>query len=204
MPSRIIEKLKANTPYHFAMRAHNVAGWGTLSAEVDHTTLYDTTTPADLSSITLLLLTGVFQVKWAKPSTIDLRGGGYKVYVYTANTPASAVLIREVGYTSDSTEIFIGEKSQNVSITITAGTTYYWWVTTLDASGNESAKVATTPTSGSINAAAAQTGYANAPWDEPGAGAFGVDSAAHMAALVELVKDIQAALVANGILATPA
>jgi hypothetical protein len=54
------------------------------------------------------------------------------------------------------------------------------------------------------NSKTAQTGYANAPWDEPGAGAFGVDSAAHMAALVELVQDIQAALVANGILATPA
>jgi hypothetical protein len=54
------------------------------------------------------------------------------------------------------------------------------------------------------NGAAAQTGYANAPWDEPGAGQYGVDSAAHMAALVELVQDMQAALVANGILATPA
>jgi hypothetical protein len=54
------------------------------------------------------------------------------------------------------------------------------------------------------NGAAPQTGYANAPWDEPGAGAYGVDSAAHMAALVELVQDMQAALVANGILATPA
>jgi hypothetical protein len=54
------------------------------------------------------------------------------------------------------------------------------------------------------NSKTAQTGYANAPWDEPGAGQYGVDSAAHMAALVELVQDIQAALVANGILATPA
>jgi hypothetical protein len=62
-------------------------------------------------------------------------------------------LIREVGYTADSTEIFVGEKSQDASITITAGTTYYFWVTTLDASGNESAKVATTPVSGSISAA---------------------------------------------------
>ena len=51
------------------------------------------------------------------------------------------------------------------------------------------------------NAKAAQTAYPCAAWDEPGAGAFGVDSAAHMAALVELVQDIQAALVANGIMA---
>ncbi len=51
------------------------------------------------------------------------------------------------------------------------------------------------------NTKAAQTGYPCAAWDEPGAGAFGVDSAAHMAALVELVKDIQAALIANGIMA---
>ncbi len=54
------------------------------------------------------------------------------------------------------------------------------------------------------NGTTAQTGYANAPWDEPGAGAFGADSAGHFAALVELVQDMQAALVANGILATPA
>ncbi len=46
-----------------------------------------------------------------------------------------------------------------------------------------------------------QTAYPCAAWDEPGAGAYGVDSAAHMAALVELVKDIQAALIANGIMA---
>jgi len=47
-----------------------------------------------------------------------------------------------------------------------------------------------------------QTAYSCAAWDEPGAGAFGVDSAAHMAALVELVQDIQAALIANGIMAS--
>jgi hypothetical protein len=51
------------------------------------------------------------------------------------------------------------------------------------------------------NGTAAQTAYPCAAWDEPGAGIFGVDSAAHMAALVELVKDIQAALIANGSMA---
>jgi hypothetical protein len=127
--------------------------WSDLPTVVTKTTIKDTTTPAVPGAITLLLLSGVFSLKWAKPSTLDLRGGGYKVYVFTSDTPASAVLIREVGYTSDSTEIFIGEKSQDVSITITAGTTYWFWVTTLDASGNESAKVATTPVSGSVSVA---------------------------------------------------
>jgi hypothetical protein len=46
-----------------------------------------------------------------------------------------------------------------------------------------------------------QTAYGCAAWDEPGAGAYGVDSAAHMAALVELVQNMQSALVANGIMA---
>ena len=149
--SRIIDGLKTNTSYSFWVRAKNTMGvWSDLPTVVTRTTIKDTTTPAVLSSITLLLLAGAFHLKWAKPATLDLRGGGYKVYVFTSNTPASAVLIKEVGYTSDSTQVLIGEKSQDASITITAGVTYFFWVTTLDASGNESAKVATTPTSGSV------------------------------------------------------
>ena len=152
--SRVVEVLKTDTSYTFNIRAKNSMGkWGPQSDNVSITTQKDTTAPAVLSSITLLLLAGVFNLKWAKPSTLDLRGGGFKIYVYTSDTSASAVLIREVGYTSDSTQIIVGEKSQDASITITAGTTYYFWVTTLDDSGNESAKVATTPTSGAVSAA---------------------------------------------------
>jgi len=156
--TRLNEKLKTNTTYIIRVRAKNSIGqWGDLSDTQFITTDYDTTAPAVLSSITLLMLAGMFQLKWSKPSTLDLRGGGFKIYVYTANTPASAVLIREVGYTADSAVIVIGEKSQDASITITAGTTYYFWVTTLDDSGNESAKVATTPGSGSVSAAGVST-----------------------------------------------
>lgn len=154
--SRIIDGLKTNTLYSFQVKAKNTMGvWSDLPTAVTRTTLKDTTTPAVLSSISLLMLSGMFQLKWSKPSTLDLRGGGFKIYVYTTNTPASAVLIREVGYTADSAVILVGEKSQDASITITAGTTYYFWVTTLDCSGNESAKVATTPGSGSVTATAA-------------------------------------------------
>jgi hypothetical protein len=153
--SRVIDVLKTDTTYFFHLRAKNTMGiWSDLNIVGTHTTLKDIATPPPLSSIILLLLSGVFQLKWAKPTTLDLRGGGYKVYVFTANTPASAKLIREVGYTADSTEIFIGEKSQDASITITSGVTYWFWVTTLDDSGNESAKVATTPASGAVVAAA--------------------------------------------------
>ncbi len=147
--SRIIDGLKTNTLYSFYLRAKNSCGnWSAVSPVVTHTTLKDTTVPAVLSSITLLLLNGAIHLKWAKPTTLDLRGGGYKVYVYTSNTVASSKLIREVGYTDDSTEILVGEQTQDASITITIDTTYYFWVTTLDDSGNESAKVATTPASG--------------------------------------------------------
>src|SRR3972149_4715588 len=150
--SRVIDGLKTNTLYSFYVRAKNIVGqWSDLPTVVTRTTLKDTTTPAVLSSITLLMLAGMFQLKWGKPTTLDLRGGGFKIYVFTANTPASAVLIREVGYTADSAVILIGEKSQDASITIAAGTTYYFWVTTLDDSRNESAKVATTPGSGSVS-----------------------------------------------------
>jgi len=147
--SRIIDALKTNTSYSFQVKAKNTVGqWSDLPVAVTRTTLKDTTTPAVLSSITLLMLAGMFHLKWAKPSTLDLRGGGFKIYIFTANTPASAKLIREVGYTADAVNIPIGEKSQDASITITAGVAYWFWVTTLDDSGNESAKVATTPASG--------------------------------------------------------
>lgn len=150
--SRIIDGLKTNTLYSFYVRAKNSVGhWSDLPTAVTHTTIKDTTAPAVLSSITLLMLAGMFQLKWGKPSTLDLRGGGYKIYVYTSNTPASAVLIREVGYTANAANILIGEQSLDLSITIAAGTTYFFWVTTLDDSGNESAKVATTPGSGSVS-----------------------------------------------------
>jgi hypothetical protein len=49
------------------------------------------------------------------------------------------------------------------------------------------------------NTKAAQAAYATNAWDAPGAGAFGADSAEHFAALVALVQQLQAALVANGI-----
>ena len=150
--SRVIDGLKTNTLYSFQVRAKNSVGvWSDLPTAVTLTTSRDTSPPPSLSSITLLLLNGFFQLKWAKPTTLDLRGGGYKVYVWTSNTPASALLIKEIGYTSNSTEIFIGDRTQDGSLTITAGTTYWWWVTTLDASNNESARVATTPASGSVS-----------------------------------------------------
>ncbi len=152
--SRIIDGLKTDTPYSFYVRAKNSMGmWSDVSDVEAHTTLKDTFAPPALTIIYLLLLAGVFQLKWFKPTTLDLRGGGYKVYVFTANTVGSAKLIREVGYTSDSTEIFVGERTQDGLITIMAGTTYWWWVSVLDDSGNESAKIATAPISGSVSAA---------------------------------------------------
>jgi len=149
--SRTVDGLKTNTFYSFYVRAKNSVGqWSDLSDVVTHTTTKDTTAPAVLATITLLMLDGLFLLKWMKPTTLDLRGGGYKVYVYTADTPTSAKLIREIGYTSDAVAIFTGETTQDAVITITALTTYYFWVTTIDDSGNESSKVATTPASGAI------------------------------------------------------
>ena len=67
-----------------------------------------------------------------------------------------------------------------------------------DGSNLTSGKVPIATTNGRLKDSVA---YACTAWDEPGAGAYGADSAAHFAALVELVEDIQAALVANGIMA---
>ena len=169
--SRVIDGLKTNTLYTFYVRAKNTMGqWSDLSDVVSRTTLKDTTAPSVVASPTLVVAPGMFLLNWVQGSNVDLRGGGYRIYIYTANTPASAVLIKEVGYTSEWAILGVGDASNNASITIAAGTTYYFWVTALDASANESAKVATTPTSGAIvgtyTATAHAASHENAGGDE--------------------------------------
>jgi len=149
--SRVIDGLKTNTLYSFHVKAKNTMGiWSNLSTVVTHTTLKDTTAPAAPTGLTLLTHTGHFLFNWTKAPEIDVRGGGYKLYVFTANTPASAKLIKEIGYTSEWAMVTIGEATNDGAITITDGVTYWWWLTTIDASGNESVKAVTAPASASV------------------------------------------------------
>lgn len=84
--SQIIDSLTTNTLYSFHVRAKDTMGvWNDHNVAVNKTTTKDTSAPAVLSSITLLLLSDVFHLKWARASTLDLRGGGFKVYVFTAD-----------------------------------------------------------------------------------------------------------------------
>jgi hypothetical protein len=144
----------------------------------------------DSPSNTAILASGAPGIAWA---SINYFGASHVMHV-GANT------------------VFIVDSSENVGIGTAGGLSKLSINGGLHVGGDSDAGdnnllvdgTATITGAFGCNGATAQTGYANAPWDEPGAGTYGVDSAAHMAALVELVQDIQAALVANGILATPA
>ena len=96
----------------------------------------DTTAPSTPTN--LAATTGVPQqikVSWTNPSDSDLRA--VKVHRKTANsnpTDDSTVIATVAGEPSLSTYIFTG-----VDDGLSYGTTYYFWVTAVDHSGNESA-----------------------------------------------------------------
>lgn len=137
--SRYIDGLKTNTLYTILVRAHNAKGWSAdLSDAVEHTTLYDSSAPSSPGSpgITVITTINRYLLQWAIVSDAS----HYNLYVYTSNTPASAKIIKRIHGTRCLVDE--GEVTEDTSITIAASTTYYFWVTSVDASGNESSKVA--------------------------------------------------------------
>ena len=155
MGSRVIDGLKTNTNYSFYVRAKNVFGiWSDIPTAVSHTTAKDTSAPASPSGLTVTTVPSLFLFNWTKSSEVDIRGGGYKLYVNTTNDAVSAKLLKEIGYTSEWAVVGIGDKTNDNTITITADTTYYFWLSVIDASGNESGKAASSPASASTTSAA--------------------------------------------------
>jgi predicted phage tail protein len=139
--TRIIEILKANTLYTIQVRAKNVFGkWGAFSTAATITTAKDTTAPSAPAGQTILVATPNFFVVGWTASASGLGVEGYNIYVYTSNTPASAKIIKRAGYNTTRIIVNQGEASEDASITITAGTAYWFWITSVDQSGNESAK----------------------------------------------------------------
>ena len=155
MGSRVIDGLKTNTNYSFYVRAKNVFGiWSDMPTTVSHTTSRDTSAPGSPSGFTVTTVPSLFLFNWNKNSEIDIRGGGYKLYVNTTNDSGNAKLLKEIGYTSEWAVVGIGDKTNDNTITIAADTTYYFWLSVVDASGNESGRVASSPTSASTTSAA--------------------------------------------------
>jgi len=140
MGNRVIEGLKANTSYNFYVRAKNIFGkWGALSAVANKTTAQDTTAPSAPTGQGILITNpNFFILRWTVATEKDVEG--YNIYIYTSNTPASAKIIKRVGYSTTRVIVNQGEATEDASITVAASTTYYFWITAVDKSGNESAK----------------------------------------------------------------
>jgi len=138
--SRIIDGLKTNTAYNFWVRAKNSMGaWSVLPTVVAHTTIKDTTAPTAPAGQAILVATpNFFIIQWTLGSEKDLEE--HRIYVYTSNTPASAKVIKRVSGNTTRVMVNQGEASEDASITIAAGTAYWFWITSVDQSGNESSK----------------------------------------------------------------
>jgi hypothetical protein len=47
---------------------------------------------------------------------------GYNIYVFTSNTPNSGKIIKRVGHTGTSVAVYVGDVSEDTTITIASGT----------------------------------------------------------------------------------
>jgi hypothetical protein len=146
--SRTVENLKTNQWYEFYIRAHNAAGWGPATAIVTHLTLSDVT-PYDSGSPSLFTLSNSFILQNFISSRVDT--GYYNLYINTSNDPGTSYLFTTVCHPTNYITIQLGQKSVGEYITITSGVTYWFWLTEVDTSGNESVnKTASDPASGHI------------------------------------------------------
>jgi len=127
--------VQANVAYDVRVRFENIRGVsGPYATQTNYTVAKDTTAPAAPTGLSVVVGTGKsLALKWTANTEVDLFE--YGIWRYTSNTPASAVKIAETRSTT------------YVDTAVTPGQIYYYWVTAIDASENESSKSAT-PASG--------------------------------------------------------
>jgi hypothetical protein len=141
--STTVRNLDANTTYYWKVAAEDWANNLTdYCADQTLSTTDDTTAP---TAPTVTSTSGMFQffiLKWVKNTESDLNG--YIVYVNTTNsTPTKAdgtkIISRTSRYSTNKI-LRIGEVTETSSggITLTAKTTYYFWLSAIDVAGNES------------------------------------------------------------------
>lgn len=151
MLSELIGGVVVGEIYDVRIRFINNAGVrGAYSATASVTVLGDVTAPATPTGLVAIAGTGkVVSLDWNDNTEPDL--GEYGIYRHTADVVGSAVLIAEVA------------ASRFVDVDVTPGTTYYYWITAIDRSDNESAKTA------SVNAtpSAAGAGVDTTPPSNP-------------------------------------
>jgi len=139
--SRIFDGLKTNTTYNVQVRAKNSVGkWSVLSDIVSKVTLNDTTAPGVPTGANLQIpIPNFFILKWTAGTEKDLEA--YNIYVFTSDTPDSGKIIKRVGWSTNYVIIQEGDITEDELLTITILTVYHFWVTAVDESGNESAKL---------------------------------------------------------------
>lgn len=145
MGKRVIEILLSYTTHTFTLRAHNRSiinrGWGPVSDEYVHKTTYDQLAPSvpsttDILSILSVAVSGSILLRWAQETDRLIKR--YQVYVNTSDDPDTAKIFKR--FYGTSALVSLGDKSEDQTIEIEAGETYYFWVTAIDESENESDK----------------------------------------------------------------
>lgn len=121
-----ITGLQIGTDFDFRARFRNInrvrGDWATVD---DHTVAGDTSAPAAPTGLTAVAGAGFVTLDWDDNTEADL--GEYAIYRHTSNSFGGASKIAEA------------KASRFVdSISITPGTTYYYWIVAIDRSENES------------------------------------------------------------------
>jgi hypothetical protein len=129
-----ITAIVVGNSYDVRIRAENRVGGVSSWVSATTTAAGDTTAPAAPTGLVASSGAGFISLDWNDNTELDL--GEYGVYRHTSNVFASATKIAEV------------LASRFVDAGVTAGTTYYYWITAIDRSENESTE------SASANAAA--------------------------------------------------
>jgi fibronectin type 3 domain-containing protein len=123
-----ITDVQSGTAYDVRVRFENVNSvLGDYDTETNYTVLADATAPSAPTGLTATAGAGFVSLDWDDSTAADL--GEYAVYRHTSNTFAGATKIAEVLASR-----FVDANS------ISPGTTYYYWVTAIDRSDNESSE----------------------------------------------------------------
>ncbi|MFZ9066255.1 MAG: hypothetical protein ACO23R_02665 [bacterium] len=119
----------ANSGVNYTVRIRSINSLGVKSDWVYQTALLDGKTDTPTSATSLSLVAGVNNIKLSWSGSADKDIATYKVYRGTSSTFGSATLISSV-----TAEYYVDQN-------ITAGITYYYWIVTVDTSGNESSEI---------------------------------------------------------------
>ncbi len=107
------------------------------------TTWADTVVPADPANLSKKTFGLMMLFRWNTITYVsDTSMKEFILWIYTADTVGSAIIFKKLSWPSGSTTVRIGDKSEDESLTLAAGTKYWWWLQAKDKAGNVSAKVA--------------------------------------------------------------